>query len=122
MTAIFGVIRAFFRLVGLIFFAIGAISLGFLVAVLAAGNGLASQALGQVWFQNDPFSAYVNTASLPLFGAIIERRIHPKLWDPVFLTILGWPSWLALLVLAIVFLGISVIIFSLARRRARSVA
>jgi len=116
MTAIRNILRAFFRLLALFSLALGATAFGFFIAVLVAGNGLAGQVLGQVWYQNDPFTQFINTASLPLIGAIIERRIHPVLWDPVFLSILGLPSWMGLLVLTAFFVGLSLIILRLTRR------
>jgi hypothetical protein len=46
-------------------------------------------ALGQLWYNIDP-------PSLNLVQAVIERHVWPPLWDPVILTILRWPAWLAL--------------------------
>ena len=66
MRFIGDVIRAFFRLIGLAFLAIGLAGWGFLAAVLLAGDGRMSQPLGQVWFQHDPFAGIIGTASLPL--------------------------------------------------------
>lgn len=85
----------------------GLLALVFEVLVWAAGDGRAFSPLGQVWFQHDPFLPLIHTASLPLLGAIIERRVSPYLWDPLLVTILNWPSWLALLVVALFFLAIS---------------
>jgi len=119
MSTILNILRAFFRLLAIAFIAVGATAFGFFVAVLVAGNGLAGKVLGQVWYQNDPFTQFLNTASLPLVGAIIERRIHPSLWDPVALSILGLPSWIALLVLTLFFAGVGFLILRLTRRTAR---
>jgi len=58
------------------------------VASLQAGayQGLA---LGQVWFTLD-------VASLNLAQAVIQRYLHPALWDPVMIELLTWPGWLLL--------------------------
>lgn len=112
MQAIAGIIRALFRLVGLIVTLAGLGALGLLVAVAAAGNGMISQPLGQVWFQN-------HVASLNLTQAIIQRRLLPELWDPGLVTALGWPSWMALSAFGVVFLLIGGILVSATRRRAR---
>lgn len=104
------------RLLAVIFALPGALALGFLVAVVLAGGGRATAPFGQVWFQNDPFQPFLHTASLPLFGAIIERRVSPFLWDPILTTILNWPSWVGLSVLAVIFLLIASLFWALSRR------
>lgn len=119
MSIILSIARAFVRLLALAFIALGTLAFGFFVAVLVAGNGLAGQLLGQVWYQNDPFTQFLNTASLPLVGAIVERRIHPALWDPVLLSVLGLPSWIALLILTLFFAGMGFFILRLTRHATR---
>lgn len=83
---------------------------------MVAGDGRAGQALGQVWYQNDPFTSVLHTASLPLLGAIVERRINPLLWDPVAVTWLNWPSGPALLTAAGLFFIVAGLLFGLMRR------
>ena len=41
---------------------------------------------GQVWFDT-------HVASLNLMQAVVQRFLHPLLWDPVIATILQWPAW-----------------------------
>ena len=41
---------------------------------------------GQVWFDT-------HVASLNMMQAVIQRFLHPLLWDPVIATILQWPAW-----------------------------
>jgi hypothetical protein len=41
---------------------------------------------GQVWFDT-------HVASLNLMQAVVQRFLHPSLWDPVIATILQWPAW-----------------------------
>ena len=114
MTALSHIIRTFVQIIGGVILAAGGTAFVFMVGVVFAGDGRMRQSLGQVWFQHDPFVDIVDTASLPLLGAIIERKVHPFLWNPVATTILGWPSWTALLVVALVLLALGGIIFWLA--------
>jgi hypothetical protein len=46
-------------------------------------------AFGYLWFMVDP-------GSLNFSQAIIQRYVHPTLWDPVIVTVLQWPMWLVL--------------------------
>ena len=41
---------------------------------------------GQVWFN-------IHVASLNLMQALVQRFLHPLLWDPVIATMLQWPAW-----------------------------
>jgi hypothetical protein len=40
-------------------------------------------ALGELWFN-------LSSSSLNLAQAVVQRYIHPKLWDPVITTVLLW--------------------------------
>jgi hypothetical protein len=42
--------------------------------------------LGQTWFD-------VDVGSLNLVQAVIQRYIHPFLWDPIIAGALRWPAW-----------------------------
>ena len=44
-------------------------------------------ALGRIWFGLD-------AASLNLAQAVVQRYLHPSLWDPAIITLLRWPGWL----------------------------
>lgn len=103
MQLVIWIFRTAFQLFGGAIMALGGVALIFEAIVLLAGDGRMNQALGQVWFQHDPFVNSLGTASLPLFGAIVERKIHPALWNPIITTWLSWPSWLALLFAALLF-------------------
>lgn len=46
-------------------------------------------ALGELWFK-------IHTGSLNISQAIIQRYVHPFVWDPVIVTILQWPAWITL--------------------------
>ena len=54
-----------------------------------------AQVTGAVWYQ-------VHSDSLNLTQAITQRYILPVLWDPIAITILNWPLWLAILVVVLV--------------------
>jgi hypothetical protein len=57
-------------------------------------------ALGQLWFD-------LNRSSLNLTQAIVQRYIHPFLWDPVIVTLLLCWAFAVLMVLGLVILAIS---------------
>jgi hypothetical protein len=59
-----------------------------ILASLEAGayQGLA---IGYLWFK-------IDTGSLNLSQAVIQRHVHPSLWDPVIVTVLKWPAWITL--------------------------
>jgi|GEM_PF-2445414 len=119
MGFILDVLRALIRIIATASLLLGLMMLGFFAAVMVrAGDGLPSQVLGQVWFQNDPFAVLEKGPSIQLVQVFFERKLAmPVLWDPVILTILNWPSWAALLATSAVFLIIATILFRITRRR-----
>ena len=44
-------------------------------------------ALGYLWFSVDP-------GSLNLVQAVVQRHLHPAIWDPGMAWVLRWPAWL----------------------------
>ena len=42
--------------------------------------------VGELWFD-------LHVGSLNFVQAIVQRYIHPWLWDPVLSSILQWPAW-----------------------------
>jgi len=42
--------------------------------------------LGELWFN-------VHVASLNVIQAVVQRYLHPFLWDPIITTALQWPAW-----------------------------
>jgi hypothetical protein len=65
------------------------------VAIAALGQelGLALErgayqpiAAGELWYRLD-------VTSLNLVQAIVQRYLHPALWDPVIAGLLQWPAW-----------------------------
>ena len=62
-------------------------------------------ALGQLWYQ-------LNRSSLNLTQAVVQRYIHPFLWDPIIVSILLCWAFLVLM-------GLGALLLVLFRRRAR---
>lgn len=67
-----------------------------LVASLQAGQWT-PLAAGELWFKT-------HTESLNLSQAVIQRYIHPAVWDPGVVTVLLWPVWAVTLIPAVLFL------------------
>jgi hypothetical protein len=42
--------------------------------------------VGELWFN-------VHVASLNLIQAVVQRYLHPFLWDPIITAVLQWPAW-----------------------------
>ena len=85
--------KSILRLLGLF-----SLALAVITAVLDVTRTIADSApvitpLGTDWFNFSP-------SSLNLSQAIIQRYVHPVLWDPVFVKILLMPSWSVFAVLA----------------------
>lgn len=120
MGFIKGILKLLSGLIGLVFALPGLIMLVFEVMVWVPDSSLASQSLGRVWFQHDPFFSILQSHSIQLAQVIVERKLQwPELWNPGITTILNWPSWIALLVLGISCLIISGIFSNLARGKRR---
>ena len=94
------------RLIGWVAFLAGAAVLVRDVLVWINTKHWAPIALGQLWYQ-------LNRSSLNLVQAVVQRYIHPFLWDPIIVSILL--SW-AFAVL--MFLGVLLLIV-FRRRTAR---
>ena len=71
------------------------------IALMAAGAEILASleagayqglAIGYLWFK-------IDTGSLNVSQAVVQRYIHPSLWDPVIVTVLQWPAWITLGVL-----------------------
>ena len=73
----------------------GAIAVAALSFVLWLTGQDLTEVTGQVWYHLHP-------ASLNLTQAVVQRYIHPRLWDDVLLPLLQWPAYR---VLSLVFLG-----------------
>ncbi|MCF6344685.1 MAG: hypothetical protein L3J15_08455 [Devosiaceae bacterium] len=111
LKIIISILKIIMRLFSLIFVGLALLAFGFYITIIAATDNRATDPLGQTWYNFDPFIEIFNTASLPLVGAIIERKIHPFLWDPIFLFFLSLPSWLGLISLSATFMIIAYLFF-----------
>src|SRR5437660_11646173 len=94
------------RLIGWIVFLAGLAVLAHDVFVWIDTKRWAPIAVGQLWFD-------LGRSSLNLVQAVVQRYIHPFLWDPIIVTVLLWWAFAVLRVLG-------VLIRALAGRRARA--
>ncbi|MDJ0893851.1 MAG: hypothetical protein QNJ92_01815 [Alphaproteobacteria bacterium] len=60
--------------------------------------------VGELWHR-------VHSSSLQITQAVVQRYIHPAIWDPIILTVLLWP--------AVVVFGISGVVLALLTRSRR---
>ena len=88
------------RLIGWILFLAGTAVLARDVLVWVETKHWAPFALGQLWFDLD-------RSSLNLVQAVVQRYIHPFLWDPIIVTVLLWWAFAVLMVLGLVILALS---------------
>jgi len=96
------------RLVGWVLFLAGLAVLARDVFEWMETKHWAPIALGQLWFNLD-------RSSLNLVQAVVQRYIHPFLWDPIIVTVLLWWAFAVLMVL-----GALILAFSGRRTRART--
>ena len=88
------------RLIGWIFFLAGLAVLARDVFVWIDTKHWAPIALGQLWFDLD-------RSSLNLVQAVVQRYVHPFLWDPIIVTVLLWWAFAVLMVLGLLILALS---------------
>ncbi len=95
-------LRLLFRLVGLL-----TLAAAFAAAVIDGARTLADQQL-----EFTPLGATLGYVLREKFAALptLAARIHPKLWDPVLLSLLYAPTFLALAVV-----GVALMAFTRAR-------
>ena len=86
------------RLIGWVAFLAGAAVLVRDVLVWINTKHWAPIALGQLWYQ-------LNRSSLNLVQAVIQRYIHPFLWDPIIVTILLSWAFAVLMILGVLLLA-----------------
>jgi hypothetical protein len=88
------------RLIGWIFLLAGLAVLTRDAFVWVDTKHWAPIALGQLWFDLD-------RSSLNLVQAVVQRYIHPYLWDPIIVTVLLWWAFAVLMVLGVLILALS---------------
>jgi hypothetical protein len=81
-----GIGRRIALAVGALLLALALAALGYeLWAALEAG-AYRTIAAGELWYRLD-------RGSLNLSQAVIQRYVHPWLWEPAIVTLLRWPAW-----------------------------
>ncbi|MCZ4271860.1 hypothetical protein [Maritalea porphyrae] len=93
--------RMITRLIGSLFLALMLIMIVMDGAKVLSSNELVFTPLGQIWFEID---RALDTLTLNTLQAIIQRYVHPIVWDPIIVTILGAPAWLICAILGVFFL------------------
>lgn len=88
------------RLIGWIVFFAGLSVLVRDVLVWIDTKRWAPIAVGQLWYD-------LNRSSLNLVQAVVQRYIHPFLWDPIIVTILLCWAFAVLMVLGVLILALS---------------
>ncbi len=120
MGIITAILKLLSSLIGVIFSLFGLSMIAFEIMVWIPEPARATQPLGQVWFQNDPFFFIFQSHSIQLAQVIAERKLQwPALWNPGITTILNWPSWMALLVMGATCFIIGALFWRLGRRSKR---
>ena len=94
------------RLIGWLFLSAALLLLGAEAVRSLEAAGWASLALGELWFRLDP-------GGINLAQAVVQRYLHPALWDPAAVTLLRSPAWALPLVLA------ALLLWACRRRRFR---
>ncbi len=74
------------RGVGVVFLIMAGVALAYELMMLAATGSYRMVPTGEFWFS-------IHVGSLNLVQAIVQRYIHPALWDPVIAGLLQWPAW-----------------------------
>jgi hypothetical protein len=93
------------RFLAWLFIALGLGVFAYDVWVFLDSGAVRLTALGQLWY-------WLHPGSLNLSQAVIERYVHPFLWDPVIINVLLAPA-------ALVFLAIGIAFGLIFRRRKR---
>lgn len=77
------------RLIGILLLSMALILLVLDGSKTIAASDIVLTPMGEIWFD-------IDNGSLNLVQAVIQRRVHPVLWDPIILWILGLPGWVVL--------------------------
>lgn len=117
MTFIGGVVRAFFRLLALIFALLAAACAVFLVIVLTAPDNREWHSLARVWYEHDPLPLPDGGSSLAALHALVLQKLPAQVWDPLMVSILELPSAMALALCGVTFVLICIVLSVLTRVR-----
>lgn len=102
----------FLRGIGWVLLIIAVLAIGYAVLIWSGGTPVFEQTGGEYWFK-------AHSESLNLIQAIIQRYLHPSVWDPFFVNILLWPVAAGLALAAAVFAVPGLLLISLFRPRRR---
>jgi len=72
--------------VGWLLLGLAGAALAYELLLAVQTGGYRTIAAGELWFR-------LHGASLNVTQAVIQRYVHPLLWDPVLQTVLLWPAW-----------------------------
>ena len=95
-------LKAIFRMLSVVFLVLAVILLVIDVTRSIADSAIVLTPLGQVWFDWSP-------DTLNLSQAVVQRYLHPYVWDPIIQSVLLAPGWSIF--------GILAVLFSMASRR-----
>lgn len=82
-------LRFIIRLIGILLLSMALILLVLDGSKTIAAAELVLTPMGETWFKLD-------VGSLNQAQAVIQRYVHPALWDPIILWVLGLPGWVVL--------------------------
>ena len=91
------------RILGLLFIAAAVVAVGWDLVGWINTGAYQGMALGSLWYT-------IDVGSLNFSQAVIQRYVHPAVWDPAIATVLLWPAWA-------VFAGLGLILVVAFRRR-----
>ena len=83
-------------LLGLALIGLGAAAFAYDWFSASEDAGFRVLTFGEWWFE-------IDRASLNTLQAVIQRYVHPELWDPVVTTVLFQPAWLVAVVPGLLF-------------------
>lgn len=75
--------------IGGILIAVAALALGYEAFEAVRAGAWRIIPAGEIWFE-------LHNGSLNLVQVIVQRYLHPFLWDPVIAGFLQWPLWASL--------------------------
>lgn len=102
----------FLRGIGWVLLLIALLVVAYGLWIWKGGVPVFEQAGGQHWFT-------AHSESLNLVQAIIQRYLHPSVWDPFLVNVLLWPIAGGLALISMVFAVPGLLLISLFRRRRR---
>ncbi len=103
---------AFLRGIGWVLILIAVLVLISAIVILLGGTPIFQETGGEYWFKAD-------SESLNLAQAVIQRYLHPAIWDPFLVNILLWPVAGGLGLVGAAFAIPGVLMLAVFRRRRR---